>query len=278
MTVSPARPRSTRRPRLGALALAALGAMGMLAACDGDDDDDVATDTTPTSAGSTTTTGASASSAPASTSTTTAAGDTTPATVPGELPGEPADFGPVAGAVLGVVGVAHDDTLNVRAAPGTDQEVVAELEPLADHVVAVGNTRTLPESIWYEIEVDGGTGWVSASFVAYLGATTDVTAAIIEELGATPGAETMVDLADAVAAPLTSHDEPVPEVTVVVAPTVGDLGEITIDVTGYPDDAVLGERLAIFGTPAEGGEGFVLRSVESRVLCHRGVDADGLCV
>jgi hypothetical protein len=272
MTDAPVR---SRRARIAVVALVVSATA--LAACGGDDDD-VSTDTTPSSAGSTTTAADTASTAPAPTSTSEAPDDTA-SSAPGELPGEPADFGPTAGAVLGVVGVAHDDTLNVRAAPGTDQEVVAELDPLADDVVAVGNTRTLPESIWFEVEVDGGTGWVSASFVAYLGATSDVTAEIVADLGTTPGAETMVELADAVAASRAALDEePIPEVTVVVAPTVGDLGEITVDVTGYPDDAVLGERLHVFGTPAEGGEGFVLRSVESLVLCRRDVTADGLCV
>jgi hypothetical protein len=273
MTSTPARSRPAR-----AVVVALLAGALALSACGGDDDD-VATDTTPSSGPTTTTsTASSASTAPAST-TTAAPGDTTPESVPGDLPGEPADFGPTAGAVLGVVGVAHDDTLNVRAAPGTDQEVVAELDPLADDVVAVGNTRTLPESIWYEVEVDGGTGWVSASFVAYLGATNDVTSEVVAALGSAPGGETMVDLADAVAATRSSSEEPpVPEVTVVVAPTVGDLGEITVDVTGYPDDAVLGERLAVFGTPTASGESFALRTVESRVLCRRGVTTDGLCV
>jgi hypothetical protein len=276
MTEAPARPRTAHHVRLGALALAVLGAAGMLAACDGDDDD-IATDTTASSA-ATTTTGAPSSSAPASSTTTAAPGDTTPATVPGELPGEPAEFGPAAGAVLGVVGVAHDDTLNVRAAPGTDQEVVTELDPLADHVVAVGNTRTLSESIWYEVEVDGGTGWVNATFVAYLGATNDVTAEVVAALDGPAQAATLASLVDVVAGARTALDEePVPTVTIVVAPTVGDLGEVTVDVTGYPDDATLGERLAIFAMPIE-GEGFGLQAVESRVLCRRGVTAEGLCV
>jgi hypothetical protein len=61
----------------------------------------------------------------------------------------------------------------------------------------------------------------------------------------------------------------------VVAPSEGDLGEVTFDVVGYPDDAVYGQRLHVFGRSGEGG-GFDLKSVESTLLCRRGV-ADGVC-
>ena len=192
------------------------------------------------------------------------------------LPGEPIDIGPQAGDVLAVIGVAHDDVLNVRVAPGTDHPVIEELDPLAVDVVALGNARALPASIWYEIESDDGSGWASSSFLAYLGGTTDVTAEIIELLGETPVAETMLDLGLIVAESLAS-DEPPSRIVMSVAPTVGDLGEVTYDVIGIGDDAVRGFRLHVFGTPDEGGEGFVLKSVEQTVLCGRGLSGE-LCV
>jgi hypothetical protein len=193
--------------------------------------------------------------------TTTVAPDTTTS-----LPGEPIGIGPRAGDTLAVVGVAHDDVLNVRVAPGTDQRVVQELDPLSDDVVALGNARALPASIWFEVEAGGGSGWASSTFLAYLGGTTDETAAIIETLGETPAAETMLDLGLMVAEALAS-DEPRSRIVLSVAPTVGDLGEVTYDVVGIGDDAVRGFRLHVFGTPAAGGEGFVLDSVEQTVLC-----------
>ncbi len=58
------------------------------------------------------------------------------------------------------------------------------------------------------------------------------------------------------------------------AATVGDLGEVTFDVVGMPDDAQHGVRLHVFGTPLPGG--FALKSVEATVLCSRGVTA-GSC-
>lgn len=213
------------------------------------------------------------------TTTTTTVEPTTTTTIPDtttSLPGDPIDIGPQPGDVLAVVGVAHDDVLNVRSAPGTDQTVIEELDPLASDVVALGNARALPASIWFEVETDDGAGWASSSFLAYLGGTTDATADIVELLGETPAAETMLDLGLVVAQALAS-DEPPSRIVMSVAPTVGDLGEVTYDVVGLGDDAVRGFRLHVFGTPDEGGEGFVLKSVEQTVLCGRGLSGE-LCV
>ncbi|HUL99472.1 MAG TPA: hypothetical protein VLU24_08665, partial [Mycobacterium sp.] len=73
-------------------------------------------------------------------------------------------------------------------------------------------------------------------------------------------------------------ENPRSRATVTVAPTtVGDLGEVTYDVVGFPDDAIAGERLHILGTP---GDRFTLEKVEATSLCRRGVSGDspGLCV
>jgi hypothetical protein len=193
------------------------------------------------------------------------------------VPGEPVELGPAAGEVLGVVGVAFDDVLNVRAAPGVDQRIVARLEPLADDVVATGAARLLGRSIWLEVTVDGTTGWANSAFLAWLGDTDDATSQIIDALGERPSAETMLDLGRVIAETAAS-DEPPSRITVTVAPAVGDLGEVTYDVVGLPDDSVFGVRLHVFGRPLEGGEGFSLASVERTLLCGRGVTDDGLCV
>lgn len=194
----------------------------------------------------------------------------------GDLPGERTDIYPYEGAALAVVGVGANDTLNVRTGPGTDQEVVVELAPLADGFEATGHNRTVADgAIWAEVVADGRTGWVSTAFIAQLGQTTDVTA----ELGEAPASETMADIAGAVAALRSSGAEgQEPQVTVVDGPTVADVGEITVDVTGYADDAQIGERFHIVAEPDASGEGFTARTVEATVLCARGVTAEGLCV
>ena len=91
------------------------------------------------------------------------------------------------------------------------------------------------------------------------------------------GAETMTDLGNRVA-DLLKSEEPTSRIVVSVAPTVGDLGEITLDIVRLGDDALAGYRIHVFGEPAEVGEGFLLDSVEATLLCSRGVSEDGLCV
>ena len=191
------------------------------------------------------------------------------------LPGE--DFpGPESGAPRGVAGVAADDTLNVRDVPGTDGDVFGELDPLAEDITMTGRARLVDDAVWYEIEGEAADdGWVNASYLAAIGQTDDITS----ELDTRPEAETMLQLADAVAAmrmPAETEGEG-PRMVVSNGPTVGDLGEITVDIVGLLDDAVKGERLHLFAEPSPSGEGFILRTIERTLLCARGV-SDGLCV
>lgn len=203
---------------------------------------------------------------------------TTPTTAPTSttLAGEPIDFGPKVGDSLAVVGVAHDDTLNVRSGPGTDQGIVTELQPLATGIAAQGNTRTLSQSIWVEVYADGAVGWASLAFLGYLGVVTDETAALIELLGETPAASDMEALGLLVAEAYASDDPP-SRIRMVVAPTVGDLGEVTYDVVGIGDDALMGYRLHVFGASEDGGSTYELKSLEVTAICSRGVTDDDLC-
>lgn len=253
--------------RLGILLLS----LTMLTAACGDSAD-------PTT--STTTTTAVPATTAASTSTSTEAPPTTSAatTTTSLLPGEAIDYGPVAGNQIAVVGVRHDDVLNLRAGPGTDQTILKELPPTYMRMIAQGNTRMLPASFWYEVDADGTVGWVSARFVAYLGATDDYTSQIVADVGEVPHAATMAELADIVADSLKSDGEPESRITVTVAPTGGDLGETTIDIIGFGDDSLFGLRVVVFGQPDDGGGGFSLMAAEATSLCGRGVTADGLCV
>lgn len=263
--------------RRAPLLLAGLTLVLVLGACGGDDDEpsSESTGSTTTEADGTTTTDAD------DTSTTDDDGgssttDGTPTTIdPADLPGEVVEIYPYEGAELSVVGVAADDVLNVRVGPGTEFDVLVELDPLADGLVATGQNRSLDDgaAFWSEIEVDGDVGWVNRSFVSELTGTTDVTSQLPQGLEG----DTMDDLADAVAEARAGVEEgPGPEVTVVDGPSSGDLGEITVDVIGFQDDAVAGERLRIFGTPDPSG-GFVLKTVEATSMCTRGV-AEGLCL
>jgi hypothetical protein len=215
--------------------------------------------------------------APAVTTTTGPATTTTVGASPTTLAGQPVELGPVEGDVLMVIGVRHDDTLNLRAGPGTNQPVRDEIPPTYMGLIAEGNTRQLPRSFWIEVDFEGTTGWINVAFVGYEGDVTDRTAAVIAELGETPTAATMTGLGREVAEVFAS-DAPDPESDIVQVTPVseGDLAEVTFDVVGFPDDSVRGVRVHVFAEPVAGG--FALRSVEVTAICGRGVDSDRICV
>ena len=223
------------------------------------------------------------------------------------LPGEPSEFGPSAGTGLAVVGIRHDSALNFRDIPnGT---VIARLDNVMDGVrdpavyvrqpgsddiidtvdlqngvVATGNTRQLPTTIWHELQVGDLLGWASSTFLAQVGGTDDATAEVVDTLGELPVADTMIELGLAVAQTMVSQE---PQSSVVVSGEAGlveDLGQVTIDIVGIGDDSVRGFRLVIFAHPAENWTQddpgpFTLKSVERTVLCHshRGANDDGVC-
>ncbi len=205
----------------------------------------------------------------ATTSTTTVTATTT------VLPGEPIDFGPREGDLLAVIGVAHDDTLNLRAAPGATQTILDTIAPTYDGLVAHGETRDLINAFWIKVSYADIVGWVHMGFIAYLGHTDDVTSTIVADLGEIPTADSMRELGLIVAETMIS-DEPPSEIVLVVDETDGDLGEVTYDIIGLGDDAVRGLRLHVLGEPINNE--FSLKSVELTTLCGRGVTEDGLCV
>lgn len=208
---------------------------------------------------------------------TTQPSETTATTGGGALPGERVEIYPYQGAKLAVVGVAAGDTLNVRSGPGTDFDVVYDLGPTAMNATATGHNRSVGDAFWSEISADGRTGWANTSFLLQPGQVDDITAAMFPTPADRPTAKTMAELAQAVAQRRAS-EEPPSRIVVVEQPTVGDLGEVTVDVIGLGDDSVGGERLKIFAQPGPGGESFTVRTVEATTFCSRGVTDDGLCV
>lgn len=206
------------------------------------------------------------------TSTTTTT--TIPVTTTTTLPGEPVDYGPLAGDEVMVVGVAYDDFLNLRALPGADQEIIGAIDPLFTGLVAKGETRDLPGAFWIKVDHQGTVGWVHMSFIGYMGLTDDMTSSVVTNLGEYPTADDMTALGLIVAETFASI-EPASHLVIVVAATVGDLGEVTYDVIGIGDDSVLGFRVHVFGMPVT--DGFSLKSVEVTTICGRGLTPDGIC-
>jgi hypothetical protein len=138
--------------------------------------------------------------------------------------------------------------------------------------VATGTNRQLDSgAIWAELEIGDITGWANTAFLLQSGVVEDVTASRYPTPSDRPTAETLVDLAQVVADAQRWQD-----VTIVDGPSVGDLGEVAVDVLGLRDDSVGGVRLRIFAE--EGPDGFTVRTVEQTARCRRGVGEDGLCV
>lgn len=245
---------------------------------------------------------------PVSTTTTTSPTDGLAEPLDDDLPGDRYEYGPDAGTSLAVVGVDHDDVLNVRDVPFGEiiatlglanpiayllevrampsSEPVARFDSWTGAIVATGRTRKLPTTVWHEVEVAGITGWASGAYLAPIGLTDDVTARLIDRLGETPEAPTLTDLALTVGEAFASV-EPPSRVVVTVGPIIFEgLGEVTVDVLNLGDDSLRGYRLHIFATPAaedwmsEDPGPFTLRTVERSILCHshRGVTPDGLCI
>lgn len=225
-----------------------------------------ATTTTETS---TTTTAPTTTTTVATTTTTSSSATTT------SVAGQPIDFGPAAGDVLMVIGVRHNDVLNLRAGPGTNQRVLAGIPPTFTNLTALGNTRQLPASFWIQVDFNGTVGWVSLRYIGYGGDVTDDTSTVIAELGERPVRPSMTTLAESVTR-LYASEQPESTIVQVTPVSAGDLHEVSYDVIGIGDDAVGGFRIHIFAEQVTGG--FSLRSVEVTVICSRGVDADRLCV
>ncbi|HSF84391.1 MAG TPA: SH3 domain-containing protein [Acidimicrobiia bacterium] len=262
------------RYSLAALLLVVL----VLAGCGGDDASSTTESEPPaaTSTSSATTTSTAAPTTTAATTTTTEATTTTWAGVEGE----PYDFWvpvPEEGPILGVVGVQFDDVLNVRSGPNVSFDVVTTLDPTQTGISGTGEGWQLPSgAVWWQIDAGGVEGWINQQFMSRLSDVDDITSFVVAQMGQIPTAETMLELGLQVAEVFADVDVG-SEVVVSVAPTVGDLGEVTYDVTGLGDDSEGGIRLHVFGQPTDSGEAFSLMAVEATRMCQRGV-SEGRCV
>jgi hypothetical protein len=182
------------------------------------------------------------------------------------------------GSVWAVVGVAHDDRLDVRSGPAVGAPVVGSLDPTASQVTAVGDAVAVAEAVWWDVAAGDLGGWVNASYLGALGDTDDVASSVSERLGRIPSAQTMDELAAIVASVRSEGSTDARIVTVAAADDAGDFGEVTIDVFVDGDDAIRGERIVVFGQRIVEGGDFSLYAAESTPICWRGVDPSGLCV
>lgn len=194
-----------------------------------------------------------------------------------DLPGQPSPITPRSGSSLSVVGVGGGSYLNVRALPGTEYSVIDTVAAADSNLIATGRAQILDsgsDSIWYEVTTVSGSGWASSQFLSFTGRTTPGRSQFLE-LDETFDAA--VDVVAQVRTNSQAAGEGSIDVTVVDGPTSNGSSQImVIDITGFADDAVLGNRLRVIGDPGPRGS-FVVVGIESTLLCRRGVTADALC-
>lgn len=212
------------------------------------------------------------------------------------------------GEEVGIAGLESHQVIDVFDMPDLsphvsdtsgDAELLGGVGPL-DSLVLAGrevNLLDLDEvdaghesesTLWAEVQLGQGYGWLQPQNLYYFGPTSDVTG---DFEGRVPAAEDPEVLAKGVAIRATIRAETgeVPEEveddaeastvaqwTLVSAPEDFDEEFYRIDITGLPDDSVGGERL--FVTVQAGDAGYAVATVESTLLCARGVSDDGLCV
>jgi uncharacterized protein YraI len=163
-----------------------------------------------------------------------------------------------------VVGVRHDDKLNVRRQPRASAPAVARLAPLATGVKVLTKTS----GPWRQVRVKGRTGWAHGRYLAQLGKAVEVS-----DEGRDVGiAPTGLRLARKVAARQAEGGDGPLTGPVLVA---REGRTYTLDVLGYADDSVVGERFVVTVEPGEAG--FQVRTLRATPMCARGVDRAGLC-
>lgn len=201
--------------------------------------------------------------------------------------GEPLDFGPSLGTGLAIVGVAFDDTLNFRAEPAPDAEILEAFGPLSADldISALGEAWAAPSGVWWKVNVAGTEAWANQAFLGGLGSTQSAFDQVAAEFGVLKF-ET-VEAAALAVAELRASDDPESRIVFVGEPLAFEVGGFAVvDVLDLPDDAVKGERIRvdvdIVFDEASGEEGaqdvafVVLTNVEITPICGRGVSG-GLC-
>ncbi len=180
------------------------------------------------------------------------------------------------GATINVVGVSAGHRLNVRSSPGLGNPIVGRLAA-TEAATLTGAEAMVGRHLWYELTTPSGIGgWSSARYLGYAGRTDDATAEYLADRDpAVVGVDATMEGLGRKVAEFHASTEPASRIVMTVAPSSGDLSEVTYDVIGIGDDSVLGFRLHVFATNVDGS--YQLKSIERTLLCDRGVEG-GICV
>jgi len=175
---------------------------------------------------------------------------------------------PGAGSVIAVVGVEHWDILEIHEDPGVSSPLVGTLDPLDDTVVALGFARQLPQSIWWCISWDGGSGaWASSYYLSRMADPwqnfnpddwVGLTAQNLEDF--------LSDVEDQYERDPNAEGGPM-RIVISELDYVNNI--LSVDVIGLMDDSNSGIRFTFFTSTQTDGS-FVITDAQYRAMCMRG--------
>ena len=175
---------------------------------------------------------------------------------------------PISGAVVAVVGVEHWDILEIHEDPGVSSPLIDTLDPLDDTVVALGFARQLPQSIWWCISWEGGSGaWASS---IYLSRLADPLQSYDSDRWVGLNAENLEDFLSEIESEY--ERDPNSEggpMRIVISELDYSNNIVSFDVIGFLDDSVAGARLT-FTTATQSDGSVTVTDVQYRAMCRRG--------
>lgn len=175
---------------------------------------------------------------------------------------------PISGSVVAVVGVEHWDILEIHEDPGVSSPLIDTLDPLDDTVIALGFARQLPQSIWWCISWEGGSGaWASS---IYLSRLADPLQGYDSDRWVGLNAENLEDFLSEVESEY--ERDPNSEggpMRIVISELDYSSNIVSFDVIGFLDDSVAGARLT-FTTATQSDGSVTVTDVQYRAMCRRG--------
>ena len=175
---------------------------------------------------------------------------------------------PIPGSVVAVVGVEHWDILEIHEDPGVSSPLIDTLDPLDDTVIALGFARQLPQSIWWCISWEGGSGaWASS---IYLSRLADPLQSYDSDRWVGLNAENLEDFLSEIESEY--ERDPNSEggpMRIVISELDYSNNIVSFDVIGFLDDSVAGARLT-FTTATQSDGSVTVTDVQYRAMCRRG--------
>jgi len=175
---------------------------------------------------------------------------------------------PTTGSVVAVVGVEHWDILEIHEDPGVSSPLIDTLDPLDDTVVAMGFARQLPQSIWWCISWEGGSGaWASS---IYLSRLADPWQSYDATRWVGLNAQNLEDFLSEVESEY--ERDPNSEggpMRIVISELDYSNNIISFDVIGFLGDSAAGARLT-FTTTTQSDGSLTVTEVQYRAMCRRG--------